>query len=869
MNAFDEDVNVSHSKAEDKAARRQRKKEKRDLKEAKRSVKALRAITGANGYQSTPEGVDSTMEFADPSSRLLLEAAEHIRRNPQSGTTATQNMELHGPTPNDGTSHGHGGFMSRGEALVDQSNIDPSLRYASQLPPSTHDAHGQQLLDWHEKQRTGGVPGQGQQMRTVLVEDGVYAMVPQRAGLANGAPLQDRSFPVSPYPSNMTAGTRAIVPGNNVLRPGKLTSPNGIKAMSQAAAAVELQQRAGDGISYNMPVEDVQEDAGVGSSSNRKSGKTKKVPGASSKRKRQSDVGDGQDAHEDTTEPAQKRGKGNKVAVEPVSTTAADGSTAVLPTTGPFVQVEIDTIERVVQSFRRQTDMSEVDLNKLVQDKQRGKNPVRDDFWQSIYDALPKRQHVAVQRTARRRYHNFESRGKWTLDEDETLKAMHAQYPQKWVKIGAIMGRMPEDCRDRWRNYLVAEINKRGVEWTQREEMELSLIVQECASLIRKDAKAKAEAAFVPFEEEDWNSLVNFHTVSERMGHSRSRLQCYQHWRLMQRREIREEAKRGESPKNMWRMKSAGKNYKKMTPRDKVAILYGIAGSDTLEEHRIPWKHFRRTAEDAKWTTMDRKVAYMKMKKLVPPQPTLQETVEKLLVYFETHHKRQIENPDQDDVVSVDEEVISEEEPRPNKRGGRKKGITNRKTTASKKNSTTTKGKGKAGLSAEKVVDSDEELEAEEAADAVSDEEDHVLGGETADRLVDLEEEDDEPTSGQAGPEHGEDDEEEDEEDDDDVDMTGLPSTSQLFVPETSEIGSEVGRRGGTRERTEGREGIEEEREGEGEEEGEDVYEEELEDVDVKSEDDSKVGGEVAAAGGARRRREQGGEEGDTGSIVL
>lgn len=51
----------------------------------------------------------------------------------------------------------------------------------------------------------------------------------------------------------------------------------------------------------------------------------------------------------------------------------------------------------------------------------------------------------------RRKYHIFEQRGKWTSEEEQELAKLCAEKEGQWAEIGKTLGRMPEDCRDRWK----------------------------------------------------------------------------------------------------------------------------------------------------------------------------------------------------------------------------------------------------------------------------------------------------------------------------------------------------------------------------------------------------------------------------------
>jgi len=457
-----------------------------------------------------------------------------------------------------------------------------------------------------------------------------------------------------------------------------------------------------------------------------KGGRKKKVTTAdetvvvekkSKKRKRASS----NETEEDDQAVPTKQTKKRKAAAPTTDQDDAELSEGSLPTAGPFIKPEIARIEHIVTLFRKNNDMTEVELNDLVQNKSREKLENREMFWAELYEALPHRQHVAIQRTARRRYHNFEARGKWTPEEDATLRQAYETQPQKWVAIGNILGRMPEDCRDRWRNYLACGDTKRTEDWTQKEENELTMIVQHLVSEIRKAAKETATTKKVAFREQDWEKEVNFNIVSKEMKHTRSRLQCYQHWRIMQAREAREEEGIGRSgaatrdraegapPKNEWRRRQAEENCTKMSISDKIKIIDAVANSETIEDDMIPWRLLKKKDPDQVWSTMDRKVAYQQLKRCVPRQSNLVATCEAIMHYLDQWQYTGVQPPvpDTDDLP----EYMASENDLDDNDGPTEMMADAEGPQSSKKSirESSNKWQRRAKLSDEMIVDSDEE----------------------------------------------------------------------------------------------------------------------------------------------------------------
>lgn len=79
----------------------------------------------------------------------------------------------------------------------------------------------------------------------------------------------------------------------------------------------------------------------------------------------------------------------------------------------------------------------------------------------------------------RRKYHIFEQRGKWTAEEEQELAKLCAEKEGQWAEIGKTLGRMPEDCRDRWRNYVKCGTNRASNRWSVEEEELLKKVISD------------------------------------------------------------------------------------------------------------------------------------------------------------------------------------------------------------------------------------------------------------------------------------------------------------------------------------------------------------------------------------------------------
>lgn len=183
-----------------------------------------------------------------------------------------------------------------------------------------------------------------------------------------------------------------------------------------------------------------------------------------------------------------------------------------------FSKQEIDGVEHFIQGYCHLYRWSRDDACKRIWLSERKK----DNFWESLTRVLPYRSRASVYKHVRRQYHVFSVRAKWTAEEEEVLRQWGITHEGKWKEIGEAMGRMPEDCRDRWRNYVKCGSNRSSNTWLPEEETRLRTIVM--------DILGKSPIS-------DSNLAVNWTVVSERMNGTRSRIQCRYKWTKIRKRE--------------------------------------------------------------------------------------------------------------------------------------------------------------------------------------------------------------------------------------------------------------------------------------------------------------------------------------------
>lgn len=256
-------------------------------------------------------------------------------------------------------------------------------------------------------------------------------------------------------------------------------------------------------------------------------------------------------------------------------------------------------------------------------------------MWQEMYEIIPYRKKISIQRFCRRRFHNFEVRGAWTKEDDEALARAVEEKGKSWVAVGQIMNRSPEDVRDRWRNYHVNAEHRNSEQWTDLEVSNLVNAVRECMEIMktaRKRAKLeKYEGREFPDSEPETDGgadaaqLVNWQVVSDRMGGSRSRLQCSFKWGKLKKQDRDrfmkqmkavqkdlETSDRENEPveKVSWRRKKAQKRVLEMRPGDVYDFLQAVSICQAAHEGNIPWKSLGDEDFRRRWTAADRKAAW-------------------------------------------------------------------------------------------------------------------------------------------------------------------------------------------------------------------------------------------------------------------
>ena len=312
---------------------------------------------------------------------------------------------------------------------------------------------------------------------------------------------------------------------------------------------------------------------------------------------------------------------------------------------GIFTVAEVVKLDTFRDRYCEENDMSTRKYNELIHGNLRGNNQVHR-LYHHMYEVLPYRKATAIRRFCRRRYHNCSARGVWTKEEDEMLKQAVAEKGKAWKAVGDIVERLPEDCRDRWRNYLIIGDNRNVDKWTDGETKNLVIAVHDCIQTMREMRRVEKETKYdgrdVPVSEPDTDEeaeemkLINWQAVSDRMGENgggRSRLQCshkYAKLKSADRRKYMRLVKEGEEAMRRleeglpqkksslsndgWRLRKAKRKVANMKHGDKYDLLQILSNCNAAEESEIPWKYLGDAEFQAKWSKLERVAAWEMMK---------------------------------------------------------------------------------------------------------------------------------------------------------------------------------------------------------------------------------------------------------------
>ena len=304
---------------------------------------------------------------------------------------------------------------------------------------------------------------------------------------------------------------------------------------------------------------------------------------------------------------------------------------------------EYALVEAYRDNYCQEHGIGHREFNILIQTQIRG-NPHVKAMFSDFQELFPGQRVTYIQRALRRKFHNFSARGTWTAEEDEELKSAVAEKGTSWKAVGEMIERYPEDCRDRWRNYLTRE-NRVTDHWTDAEVLNLASAIYDCVQTMKVERRQNKVAKYgddAPYSDDEWEEdvaplkLLNWQAVSDRMGAhggTRSRLQCSGKWGKI-KEEDRERLLRdvrtsqpsqdllGQADGHLnpasWRIKKASKKVVNMLAGDRYDLLQLILHSGAPTEGNISWRLLGEPWWQERWTVTERKAAWLMMKSELP-----------------------------------------------------------------------------------------------------------------------------------------------------------------------------------------------------------------------------------------------------------
>ncbi|KAL8816222.1 MAG: hypothetical protein Q9223_004731 [Gallowayella weberi] len=308
---------------------------------------------------------------------------------------------------------------------------------------------------------------------------------------------------------------------------------------------------------------------------------------------------------------------------------------------GIFRDDEIAVLENFRDRYCEGEEMSKHRFNELIQSGVR-KSVEAHRLFSAMYEEMPYRTRQSVIRFSRRHFHNYAARGAWTQSDDENLRDAVAKKGTSWKAVGALIDRFPEDCRDRYRNYLINSEKRNTESWTHEEIRNLVKAVDDCMRLLQEERRRKKEEDYegrdIPASESESDQevkdrkLINWQIVSERMGGTRSRLQCaykFNHLKQADRdyyfqviRRLRAgkgfKSKADSQTPKSWRLRRSLRKLRNMRAGDKYDFLQLFADCTAAAESNISWQSLGSKAFRKRWTNMDMKAALEIFKTEVP-----------------------------------------------------------------------------------------------------------------------------------------------------------------------------------------------------------------------------------------------------------
>ena len=532
------------------------------------------------------------------------------------------------------------------EPTITSSYQLPSLVYSS---PITGEKNKRKRRKHRSSAKENGPEnilacGEGQHVLDFSHRDPKSGWLDEGFQLANIAGLTaEDQFPIDPALTDLVVNDTQQADDfslQQTAHESKLKRPSRKRKRGANQPSIEAFANGSHGTSFDLPVSQNQQEqviSGIENSQSEGSQDADQSQPPASKRKRRLPSAERQP----TPPPKKARYKslGNKVQRGGQKGEVYDPSmTEIAEKGGMFTEIEAAKLKKFRETYCEDNDLTEREFNERIQSSAKNDQMLKL-FWGEVYDVLPYRTNHSIQRYCRRQFHNYAARGTWSKEEDEMLGLAVAEKGKSWKAVGEMIERLPEDCRDRYRNYHTGAKYQNKWEWTDQEVGYLCKAVNECMQALaverRRAKELEYEGRDLPGSDTDEEvretQLIHWGIVSQKLGGMRSRLQCLYKWKRLKnddriqylkhegrvRREIKQ-LESGKGPGRNWRLGKSQRRVVNMLPGDKYDFLQALASCGAYSEGNIPWKSLGSEPFRAVWSTLDCKTAWAMLKDEVP-----------------------------------------------------------------------------------------------------------------------------------------------------------------------------------------------------------------------------------------------------------
>ena len=242
------------------------------------------------------------------------------------------------------------------------------------------------------------------------------------------------------------------------------------------------------------------------------------------------------------------------------------------------------TLQTVMQDYGREHGFSDDDLVALIAGN--GTTPhLRSHaktLWGSIYKAFPEENNRFLRRKVKRLRGRVSQDRPWSQADDNQLVDLVSKYGKTWQRIGAVMDRHGDNCRDRYRNHAVCGGNKIVGKWSAEET---NLLLESVRKAIQEEGGSSVAR----------NVYINWSKVSALMDGNRSRQQCMKKWEYLKHDLSNPTVLRllfGDPPNISAEVRMARMHHYSMSDKDKVEVIRAIATQET-DDRYIGWENLR------------------------------------------------------------------------------------------------------------------------------------------------------------------------------------------------------------------------------------------------------------------------------------